>query len=167
MIHRFHRGTQLKRELIRALFLILSCGLALGCVAQAQVYYYVAENGSDSNSGSASAPWLTIGHAALKAKAGSTVYVGAGTYNESVTFANSGTSSAPIVFNGQGVAIVDGTGVACCTTPSFASSNGFIGTNTQGLFNIGASSGVNYLTIEGFTIQNYKASRPRKFPSEC
>src|ERR1035441_5997610 len=66
--------------------------------------------GSDSNSGSASAPWLTIKHAALQATAGSTVYVGAGTYNESVTFANSGTSTAPIIFNGQGVAIVDGPG---------------------------------------------------------
>ncbi len=166
MIQRFHGSTQpmLKRELIRALFLFLSCWLAFSCVAQAQVYYYVAKTGSDSNSGSASAPWLTIGHAALKATAGSTVYVGAGTYNESVTFANSGTSSAPIIFNGQGVAIVDGTGVACCTSPSFAQSNGFIGTNTQGLFNIGAASGVNHLTIEGFTIQNYKVSSASKVP---
>ena len=151
MINRFHRGTQLvlKRELIRALFLLLSSCLVLSYCAQAQVSYYVAKTGSDSNSGSASAPWLTIGHAALEAQAGSTVYVGAGTYNESVTFANSGTSSAPIVFNGQGVAIVDGTGVSCCVSPTFAQSNGFIGTNTQGLFNIGAASGVNYLTIEG------------------
>jgi hypothetical protein len=166
MINRFHRGTQhmLKRELIRALFLILSCGLVLCCVAQAQVYYYVAKTGSDSNSGSASAPWLTIGHAALQATAGSTVYVGAGTYNESVTFANSGTSTAPIIFNGQGVAIVDGTGVSCCVSPTFAQSNGFIGTNTQGLFNIGAASGVNYLTIEGFTIQNLKVSTSAKVP---
>jgi hypothetical protein len=166
MINRFHRGTQhmLKREWIRALFLILSCGLVLCCVAQAQVYYYVAKTGSDSNSGSASAPWLTIKHAALQATAGSTVYVGAGTYNESVTFANSGTSTAPIIFNGQGVAIVDGTGVSCCVSPTFAQSNGFIGTNTQGLFNIGAASGVNYLTIEGFTIQNLKVSTSAKVP---
>jgi hypothetical protein len=136
---------------------------ALLCGA-AQVYYYVAKTGSDSNSGSASAPWLTIKHAALQATAGSTVYVGAGTYNESVTFANSGTSTAPIIFNGQGVAIVDGTGVSCCVSPTFAQSNGFIGTNTQGLFNIGAASGVNYLTIEGFTIQNLKVSTSAKVP---
>ena len=165
MINRFHRGTQLmpKRQLIRFLFLLLSSSLVLSCWAQAQTYY-VAKTGSDSNSGSASAPWLTIGHAALEAQAGSTVYVGAGTYNESVTFANSGTSSAPIVFDGQGVAIVDGTGVSCCVSPTFAQSNGFIGTNTQGLFNIGAASGVNYLTIEGFTIQNYKVSTAAKVP---
>jgi hypothetical protein len=166
MTNRFHRRTQamLKRELIRALFLTLSSCFALSCCAQAAVYY-VAKTGSDSNSGSASAPWLTIGHAALEATAGSTVYVGAGTYNESDTFANSGTASAPIVFNGQGVAIVDGTGVSCCTSPSFASSNGFVGGNTQGLFTIGASSGVNYLTIEGFTIQNYKTSSKNDVPA--
>jgi len=166
MTNRFHRGTQLvlRRELIRALFLLLSSCLVLSYCAQAQVSYYVAKTGSDTNSGSASAPWLTIGHAALEAQAGSTVYVEAGTYNESVTFANSGTASAPIVFNGQGVAIVDGTGVSCCVSPTFAQSNGFIGTNTQGLFNIGAASGVNYLTIEGFTVQNYKVSTASKVP---
>jgi hypothetical protein len=166
MINRFDHGTQhtLKRELIRALFLCLIGGLAFCCCAQAQTYYYVAKTGSDSNSGSASAPWLTIGHAALEAKAGSTVYVGAGTYSESVTFSNSGTSSAPIVFNGQGVAIVDGTSVACCTTPSFASSNSFFGTTTQGLLMIGASGGVSYVTVEGFTVQNYKTSSSSDVP---
>jgi len=166
MTSRFHRSTinMLKHELIRALFLFLPSCLALSCFAQAQVYY-VAKTGSDSNSGSASAPWLTIGHAALEATAGSTVYVEAGTYNESVTFANSGTAAAPIVFNGQRVAIVDGTGVACCTSPSFASSNGFIGTTTQGLLTIGASSGVNYLTIEGFTVQNYKTTITADVPA--
>jgi len=162
MIDSFHGST--KHKLIRTVLVFLSICFVLSYCAQAQVYYYVAKNGSDSNSGSASAPWLTIGHAASVAQAGSTVYVGAGTYNESVTFANSGTSSAPIVFNGQGVAIVDGTGVACCTSPTFAQSNGFIGTNTQGLFNIGAAAGVNYLTIEGFTIQNYKVSSASKVP---
>ena len=165
MTNRLQGGTQLvlRRGLIRALVLFFYGCFALCCCAQAQTYY-VAKTGSDTNSGSASAPWLTIGHAALEAQAGSTVYVGAGTYNESVTFANSGTASAPIVFNGQGVAIVDGTGVSCCVSPTFAQSNGFIGTNTQGLFNIGAASGVNYLTIEGFTIQNYKVSTAAKVP---
>jgi hypothetical protein len=159
---RYSPTSSLRRVLSRAVFFFLSTFVALSCCAQVQ--YYVAKNGSDSNSGSASAPWLTIGHAALEATAGSTVYVGAGTYNESVLFANSGTASAPILFNGQGVAIVDGTGVACCASPSFATSNGFIGTNTQGLFNIGAASGVNYLTVEGFTIQNYKTASAAYVP---
>lgn len=165
-MNRFHHDTQqlLKAKLTRSLFLFLSSCLVLSCCAQATTYY-VAKNGNNSNGGSASSPWLTIGHAAAEAQAGDTVYVGAGTYNESDLFANSGTVSAPIVFNGQGVAIVDGTGVACCTTPSFASGNSFLCCNTQGLFTIGATSGVSYLTIEGFTIQNYKTSSKNDVPT--
>lgn len=163
MAGRCHEGLQgfAKPKLLCALFFTLASSLAL--CAQAATYY-VAKTGSDSNAGTQAAPWLTIGHAALEATAGSTVYVGAGTYSESVAFANSGTSSAPIVFNGQGVAIVDGTGLSCCTSPGFASSNGFIGTNTQGLFNIGASAGVNYLTVEGFTVQNFKTKSAAQVP---
>src|SRR5579863_7773007 len=163
MNYRFRHGSR-RRGSVRALLLLFPCWFALAYGAHA-TSYYVAKNGSDSNSGSVSSPWLTIGHAAAEAHAGDTVYVGAGTYNESDLFANSGTATAPIVFNGQGVAIVDGTGVACCTTPSFASSNSFLCCNTQGLFTIGATSGVNYLTIEGFTIQNYKTSSKNDVPA--
>jgi hypothetical protein len=167
MISRSHGGTRhtLKGTLIRGLFLFLSGFLAFSYAAQAQTYY-VAKTGNDSNTGlSMQAAWLTIGHAALTAKAGSTVYVGAGTYHESVTFSNSGTASAPIVFNGQGVATVDGSsGVPCCTTPSFETSNGFLCCTTQGLFNIGAAGPVNYLTVEGFTIQNFITSSASEVP---
>jgi hypothetical protein len=155
----------LTRQLIRGLVLFISSYLVFSYAAQAQTYY-VSKSGSDSNSGlSAQAAWLTIGHAAATANAGSTIYVGAGTYHESVTFANSGTASAPIVFNGQGVATVDGsTAVPCCTTPSFVTGNGFLCCNTQGLFNIGAAAGVNYLTVKGFTIQNYTTSSVSDVP---
>jgi len=130
--------------------------------------YYVAPppTGSNSNPGtSSSAPWATISYAASQVAPGDTVLVAAGTYNESVPVTISGTSSAPVIFNGQGVAIVDGTGVACCTSPSFVSSNAFVGGNTQGLFTIGASAGLNYVTIEGFTIQNYKTSSTSDVPA--
>jgi hypothetical protein len=161
--HGDKRPTQ-QRKLIRGLILFVTGYLALAGSAQAQTYY-VAKTGNDSNSGTKTAPWLTISHAATEAKAGSTVYVGAGTYNESVAFANSGTASAPIVFNGQGVAIVDGsTGVGCCATPSFASGNSFLCCTTQGLFNVGAATPVNHLTIKGFTIQNYKTSSKSEVP---
>jgi Right handed beta helix region len=153
-------------RLIRGLVLFLSSSLLFSVAAQAQTYY-VSKSGSDSNVGSQAQPWLTIGHAAATATAGSTVLVGAGTYHESVTFGHSGTASAPIVFNGQGgLAIVDGTtGVPCCTTPSAVSSNGFLGDNTQGLFNIvGTSAVINYVTVEGFTIQNYITSSKDEVP---
>jgi hypothetical protein len=160
------KRSALPRQLIHGLVLFLGSCLAFGAAAQAQTYY-VSKSGSDSNSGlSTQAAWLTIGHAASAAKAGSTVYVGAGTYHESVAFANSGTASSPIVFNGQGVAVVDGTtGVPCCTTPSFVTGNGFLCCTTQGLFNIGAAAGVNYLTVEGFTIQNYITAKASEVPA--
>jgi hypothetical protein len=154
-----------KHRVIRGLILLLTGCLAVSYAAQA-VTYYVAKSGSDSNTGlSKKQAWLTIGHAALVAQAGSTVYVDAGIYRESVNFANSGTASAPIIFDGRGVAKVDGsTGVPCCTTPSFVSSNGFLCCTTQGLINIGAAGGVSYLTIEGFIVQDYRTSSASEVP---
>lgn len=147
------------------LLVVILSTLTSMAFAQAGSTFYVSTTGSDSNSGSSSAPWLTIQHAASTATAGATVIVEAGTYHESVTFSTSGTSAEPIVFNGRGTAIVDGsTGVTCCTTPSFETSNGFLCCNTQGLFNIGSASGVNYLTVEGFTVQNYKSSTKANVP---
>ena len=131
--------------------------------------YYVAKKGSDSSgTGSAHAPWATINHAVSKVKAGDTVYVGSGVYNESVALTASGTASAPIVIDGQGVALIDGsspTAVSCCTSPSFVANNDFVGANTQGLFTIGASNGVNYLTVEGFTVRNYTTSSTDEVPA--
>ena len=125
---------------------------------------YVSKSGSDSANGMTPATaWLTISHAAASVSAGETVYVGAGTYNESVPVTISGTSSAPIIFDGQGAAIVDGTGVACCTEPSQITSS-FLG-NTQGLFSIANSGGLNYVTVEGFTVQNYKTTSSSEVPA--
>ena len=55
-------------------------------LAQSGSSFYVAKNGSDTNSGSYTAPWLTIQHAANSVTAGATVYVESGVYNESVNF---------------------------------------------------------------------------------
>jgi hypothetical protein len=60
--------------------------------------YYVSTTGSDSNSGTLSQPFLTINHAAQVAQAGDTVIIRGGTYRETVTPANSGTSTAPITY---------------------------------------------------------------------
>ena len=115
--------------------------------------FYVATSGSDSNAGTMLSPWKTIQHAADSVQAGDTVYVRAGTYNESVTIAVSGSATAgPVIFqNYPGeTAIVDGTGL----TPSSSS--------TQGLFNIEDES---YVTIQGFTIQNYTTSNANASPA--
>jgi autotransporter-associated beta strand protein len=56
--------------------------------------YYVATNGADTNSGTLGQPFLTIQKAANVMAAGDTVFIRGGTYRESVTPVNSGTSSA-------------------------------------------------------------------------
>lgn len=119
--------------------------------------FYVSPTGSDSNPGTSAAPWLTIQHAASTVPAGSTVYVAAGTYNESINVTVSGTSSAPITFTGESGAIVSGTGL----TPSTS--------QTQGLWNIGSATpagvDVSYITIQGFTIENYTTSNANACPA--
>jgi len=75
--------------------------LALVCllsVASATTYY-VAKTGEDDSAGTASAPWLTINHAAGVVIAGDSVLVAAGTYAELVDFnGTAGTAAAPVVF---------------------------------------------------------------------
>lgn len=63
-----------------------------------RIAYYVSVSGNDANPGTSSAPFRTINRAAQVALAGDVVNIGDGTYQESVTIKNSGTSSAPIVF---------------------------------------------------------------------
>ncbi len=76
--------------------------------------------------------------------AGDTIYVRGGTYHESVNLKRSGSTTAgSIVFQSypKELAVVDGTGVACC------------GDSIQGLFNL--QGNFSYVILEGFAIQNY------------
>jgi Right handed beta helix region len=79
-----------------------------------------------------------------------------GTYYESVTFPVSGTAASPITFLGQS-AIIDGTGVPCCTGGSAEGGN-----DIQGLINIINGS---YITISGFEIRNYTTSQSSMTPA--
>ncbi len=127
--------------------------------AQSGATFYVSTSGSDSNNGSYTSPWLTIQHAANTVTAGATVYVEAGTYNESVNFPNSGTPSEPITFEnypGQ-TPTVDGTGVKCCTSNPPSSGN-----ETQGLITIVNGS---YITVSGFEIRNFTTSSAAPTPA--
>ncbi len=92
--------------------------------AVAATTYYVDRNNSqasDSNAGSQSQPWKTIGKAASAMVAGDTAIVVAGTYNEKVTTARSGAAGSRITFK----------------------ANGTVATRT---FNVSH----NYVTIDGF-----------------
>ncbi|HTS34102.1 MAG TPA: DUF1565 domain-containing protein [Candidatus Solibacter sp.] len=129
-------------------FLVLLATTSL--IAQAGSTFYVAKSGSDSNSGSFTAPWLTIQHAANSVTAGATVYIETGTYNESVTFPNSGTAANPITFAnyaGQ-TPTIDGTGLKV--------------SGVQGLINIVNQS---YITIRGFEIRNYTTASANPTPT--
>lgn len=87
----------------RAIFLpwlALLCILLFSVTANAATYYVNGATGSNSNDGSSGSPWLTIQHAANTAVAGDTVNVLAGTYYETISFPNSGTSGSPITFVG-------------------------------------------------------------------
>jgi hypothetical protein len=124
-------------------FLILLAFTSISLFAQSGSTFYVSKSGSNSNSGSFTAPWLTIQHAANTVTAGATVYVEAGVYNESVSFPASGTASNYITFAnypGQ-TATIDGTGLSV--------------TGTQGLINIINQS---YIRVGGFEIRNYTTS---------
>jgi parallel beta-helix repeat protein len=94
---------------------------------------YVSTTGSDSNDGSATRPWLTLQKAANAAQPGDTVIVKAGNY-KGFYMDRDGTAAAPITFRAEkGAAIT--------------SSNGTTGDGIN-------LEGADYVTIEGFTINN-------------
>lgn len=138
---------------------VIALMLAPSLAGQTGATRYVSTKGSDSNPGTIGAPWLTIQHAANSVSAGATVYVFGGVYNESVNFPASGTTSAPITFQsypGQ-TAVIDGTGVSCCTSNPPSSGN-----DTQGLINIVNQS---YLVLAGFEIRDFTTSNPAYTPA--
>src|ERR1035438_10750107 len=99
---------------VTAVALISVALTSVSLFAQSGASFYVSKSGNNTNSGSFTAPWLTIQHAASSVSAGATVFVEAGVYTESVTFPASGTASNYITFTnypGQ-TAVIDGTGLS-------------------------------------------------------
>ncbi len=81
-----------------AVIALTGTALVSFAVAAQAADLYVSPSGSDSNSGSQAAPFLTILAASQHAQAGTTVHVAAGTYAGGFTTAASGTSSAHITY---------------------------------------------------------------------
>ncbi len=97
----------------------------------------------DTKSGSAAAPWATIGAAMRKLGPGETGCVAAGTYNESnLAPANSGTATRPIALKAQGAVTV-------------------IAPNDQStfLFDTGTRT-LEYWLVEGFSIDKQQRDGP-------
>jgi hypothetical protein len=95
--------------------------------------YYVAPGGSNSNNGSAGAPWATLQFAADRVVAGDTVIARAGNY-VGFYLDTDGTAALPITFTGEPGAVIDQRNA---TTPD--------GINLEG---------ADYIVIEGFEVIN-------------
>jgi len=113
--------------------------------------FYVAPNGSDSNPGTKEQPWATIQHAADTLTAGQTVYIRGGTYPIStrIVTKNSGTADKWITF-----AAYPG------EQPVIEAKDMELG-NEQYPHDLGAfwiSNNVQYVRVEGLTVQNSPAS---------
>ncbi|HEY7098300.1 MAG TPA: right-handed parallel beta-helix repeat-containing protein [Terriglobales bacterium] len=130
------------------LLLLLSC--AVQASAQVNSSFYVSTAGSDSNPGTESAPWRTVQHAADIARAGSTINVRGGVYEELVSINASGNASDGFItfksYPGE-TAILD----ADHFTPS----------GRQAVLTIQNQS---YVRIEGFEIRNFHTAEHRLVP---
>jgi hypothetical protein len=107
--------------------------------------FYVSPTGSDSNPGTAAAPWLTIQHAADTVPAGGTALVATGIYNKLVTVTRSGTAAGGFITlsAAPGAApIIDGTGLA-------------IPNDENGLITLQNAS---FVRVIGFELRNYTSS---------
>ena len=130
------------------LVLFLAC--AFGAFGQPNSLFYVAATGNDSNPGTRAAPWRTIQHAADTARAGSTVNVRGGIYEELVSINASGNASDGFItfksYPGE-TAVLD----AAHLSPS----------GRSGVLTIHSKS---YVRIEGFEIRNYRTAEHRVAP---
>ena len=122
----------------------------VGAFGQVNTSYYVSLTGNDSNPGTQAAPWRTIQHAADTARAGSTVHVRGGVYEELVSINVSGNASDGFItfksYPGE-TAVLD----AGHFTPA----------GRQGILTIHNQS---YVRIVGLEIRNFHTAEHRLSP---
>jgi Right handed beta helix region len=133
---------------LSTLLLLLVC--ACGAFGQINSSFYVSTTGNDSNPGTEAAPWRTVQHAADVARAGSTVNVRGGVYEELVSLKTSGNASDGFItirsYPGE-TAVLDATHF----TPS----------GRQAILTIHNQS---YIRIEGLEIRNFHTAEHRLAP---
>jgi hypothetical protein len=117
---------------------------------QSNSTFYVAKTGDDSNPGTQTAPWRTMQHAADTVRAGSTVNVHGGIYEERVTIKSSGNATDGYVtfrsYPGE-TAVLD--------------AEHLVPDGRSGILTIHNQS---YVRIEGFEIRNYHTADRRLTP---
>src|ERR1700723_4395258 len=129
-------------------FMLLVCVCRV--FGQADFACYVSTTGSDSNSGTQTAPWRSVQHAADNVRAGGTVDVRGGIYEELVSIHASGNASDGYItfrsYPGE-IAILD--------------AGRFTPTGRTGILTIHNQS---YVRIEGFEIRNFRTAEHRLAP---
>jgi hypothetical protein len=133
---------------LSTVFLLFVCVSA--AFGQPNSNFYVATTGNDSNPGTQAAPWRTVQHAADTSRAGGTVNVRGGVYEELVNINASGNASDGFItirsYPGE-TAILDATH--------------FTLTGRQAVLTIHNQS---YVRIEGFEIRNFRTAVHRLSP---
>jgi len=121
-----------------------------GAFGQVNTSYYVSLSGNDSNPGTQAAPWRTIQHAADTARAGSTVQVHGGVYEELVSINVSGNASDGFItfknYPGE---------------PAVLDAGHFTPAGRQGVLTI---HNQNYVRIEGLEVRNFHTAEHRLSP---
>ena len=140
----------LKKEIKMVLCVVLSFLLATGVMgfnvkAAAATTYYVSTTGNDSGTGTVDNPWKTIQKAMNTVRAGDSVYVRGGTYNEKITVNTSGNATDGYItlqnYPGE--------------TPVLDGSNLTISSGYSSMLWIADKS---YIKIIGLEIRNYKTT---------
>jgi hypothetical protein len=135
---------------VKFLSLIMLSVCVCGALGQSKSSFYVSKTGDDSNPGTQTAPWRTIQHAADTVRAGSTVNVRGGIYEELVTINVSGNARDGYItfrsYPGER-AVLDAEGL----TPNGRSA----------ILTIHNKS---YVRVEGFEIRNYRTAEHQLTP---
>jgi Right handed beta helix region len=129
-------------------FILFAC--LSGAFAQSNSSFYVSTTGNDSNPGTQTAPWRTIQHAADTVRAGSTVNVLGGVYEELVSINKSGNAADGFItfrsYPGE-TAVLD--------------AEHFTPAGRSAVLTIQSKS---YVRIEGFEIRNFRTAERRLSP---
>src|SRR5271169_3429854 len=130
------------------LLMLLAC--VSGAFGQSNPSFYVSTTGDDKNPGTQMAPWRTVQHAADSARAGSTVNVRGGIYEELVSIKASGNATDGFVtfrsYPGE-TAVLD--------------AEHLVPDGRSAILTIHDKS---YVRIEGFEIRNFRTAEHRLTP---
>ncbi len=135
---------------MKFLFLVMFLVCVSVASGQPNTSFYVSTTGNDSNPGTQTAPWRTVQHAADTVRAGSTVNVRGGIYEEIVNIKASGNATDGYItfrsFPGE-TAVID--------------AEHFAPEGRSGILTVLNKS---YIRIEGFEIRNYRTAEHRLAP---